>query len=689
MGSDRPVAFVASQVVFLLATWLSFFGALVALRSTAGTRERRPWVTFAFACMCIAAAHTYSSVYQVLIDPRGHVGFSPASVLYGAGALAFTAGLVFVAALSPVPRIIKARRMIDAMGLAVVVFAVVYAAAGLVSRQYPSSLLDEVSDATYIAAGILVVVVALNVIASRTRTRHQWEVVLGVGLGLFGVAVMLTPAWYVFVRSEGVELGEILIGTLFLCSSYVIFLAGIYRFLTPGASSEGMTHPAYEVLSGQRWDTVVTSTILLIAIPILGASAFRTDIDPQHATVNLVAMVLVGAAMVAHTGLDAVYTGRLRRRAGTDPLTGLPDVRSLQGHLAEAITGYGRCDGPVSVIVFDLSDFSRINTLYGREEGDRLMGEVALTLPSVLPSRAVMGRLGSDEFMTILEGSDRAEALVVADRMREALHGLLTSAGLPLTASWGVASCPQDAARSRDLISKAYSAQHWAKTRGRNRLASYDASRMRALDQVARITAAEEHADLALLLAIATASEARHEATRFHSRNVAAMSVLVAEMSGATPDEVRDVEIAALLHDIGKTGVSDEVLMKREPRSRAEEALFREHVRIGERIVAATQVKRVASAVRGHHERWDGRGYPDGLSADEIPRLARIIAVCDAFEGLTSGRPDRRPLSVGAALQELDQNMGASFDPDLVELLIAVSERLPGMRRDEEGSAPQ
>jgi diguanylate cyclase (GGDEF)-like protein len=683
MGPDRPVAFAASQFTFLIATWLAFFGALLAVRATAGIRERGPWVSFAFACFFIAAALTYISIYRVLVDPRGAAGFSPANVLYGVGALAFTVGLVLAVARSPVPRTLKALRVVDAMGIAILVFAAVYAANSLVPRRVPRRLLDEASDATYVAAGILVVIVALNVIASRARRRHRWELVLGAGLGLFGVAVMLAPQLYVYIRIEGAQLGEILIGTTFLCGSYLVFLAGVYRFLATGASSESMARPAADVLAGHRWSSVVTSTVLLVAIPILGVSALRTGIDPQHATVNLIAMALVGAAMVAHTGLDAVYTGRLRRRAGTDPLTGLPDARSLHSRLAEAITGYGRYGDQVSVVVFDLNDFRRINTLYGREEGDRLMVEVARTLPPVLPSRAVLGRLGSDEFMAILEGSDRAEALVIADRVREGLHGLLTSAGLPLTASWGVASCPQDSVRSRDLISKAYSAQHWAKTRGRNRLASYDASRMRALDQVARITAAEEHADLTLLLAIATASEARHETTRFHSRNVAAMSVLVAELTGATAEEVFDVEIAALLHDIGKTGVSDSVLTKREPRSRAEETLFREHVLIGERIVAATQLRRVAPAVRAHHERWDGGGYPDGLSAEEIPRLARIIAVCDAFEGLTSGRPDRRPLSVGAALQELDQNMGVSYDPVMVEALIAVSEKLPGMRRDE------
>jgi len=684
-----PVVLAASQAVFLAAAWLSVAGSVMALRIAGEQRERRMWAALAVACIAVAAGETYLSGYQVFVDVRGPSMLSLSDALFASGAVAFAVGLAFSASVTQASRLVTARRVVDVCGLATVVFSLAYAVIAFVEPA-AGFLVDHLAEAAYAMVGILIVTgTVVEAFASRHLRQPAWKRVLSIALGIFGAAVILSPLWLSFSWTEDVRFQESAVASMFLWAYYLVFVAAFYRSRTSANLAGFGIRTADEVLGGPHWDSVVTSTILLISIPALGVSALWAGIDREHAMVNLVAMGVVGVAMVAHTALDAIYTGRLRRRAGTDPLTGLPDARALQNRLAEAITAFGRYDDPVSVIVFDLTDFARINTLYGRDEGDRLMREVAGVLPSVMPVRAVLGRLGSDEFMAILEGSDRAGALVIAARMRESLHALLTSAGLPLTASWGVASCPQDTKQPRGLVTKAYSAQHWAKTRGRNQLASYDATRMRALDQVARITAAEEQADLALLLAIVTASEARHETTRFHSRNVAAMSVLVAEETGAAQDDVRDVEIAALLHDVGKTGVADQVLMKRAPRSRAEETHFREHVLIGERIVSATQTRRLAPVIRAHHERWDGSGYPDGLSMGEIPRLARIIAVCDAFEGLTSGRPDRRPLSVDAALQELDQNMGIAYDPDVVEALLAVAGSLSVTRQDDEGEVSE
>jgi len=685
-GPSSPVAFAASQVVFLLAAWLSVAGSVMALRTAEGTVERRPWATFAFACVAIAAGETYFSGYQVFIDPLGPAGISASDVLYGIGALALALGLLLVSTLSRMPRVVLARRAADALGLVAVALAAAYAAMRIIVDRPVGTLLDELAEVAYVVMGLAILAtVVFGLAGVRGRRPDTWEIVIGAALTLFGLSVMLVPIGGHFPAFASAPWERVALPISFMCSYYLVFVAGVYRSRGPGVSAAARALVAEEVLAGLRWRDVVISTVLLLAIPALGITAFRASVDAQHATVNFIAMALVGSAMVAHTALDAVYTGRLRRRAGTDPLTGLLDARAVQRRLSGAVTDFARYGDPVSVIVADLNDFARVNTLYGRDEGDRLMREVARVLEADPRPRTTPGRLGSDEFVVVLEGADRAEALLAADRIRAEVHGILTTAGLPLTASWGVATCPQDATSPRSLIMKAYSAQHWAKTRGHNLLASYDPARMRTLDQVARMDAAEEQADLAMLLSIVMASESRHEITRFHSRNVAALSVLVAELLGLAAEEVRDAELAGLLHDIGKIGVSDEVLMKAESLSRVEDAHFREHVVTGERLVAATVLSRVAPAIRAHHERWDGTGYPDRLVGDAIPRLARIIAVCDAFEGLLSGRPGRRPLSLDATLQELDQSMGVGHDPEVVEALISIAESLPGMRREDEG----
>lgn len=685
VGVSNPTTFAASQLVYVAAAWLSVVGSLMALRAARGHLERRPWATFAAACVAIAVGETYFSAYQVFVDPRGPAFISPSDVLFGIGVLTIALGLLFVSTVSRLPRVVLARRAADAFGLIVVAFAAVSGAMWRVTERPSGPLLGDIAKITYVVVGLVILTAAvLGAVGSRHRRPDEWEVVLAAALGIFGAAVMLSPGGFLSDVTSGTPWVGAATATALLCSYYLVFVAGLYRTRAPGVSAAARTYAAEEVLAGPQWRNVVASMVLLLAIPALGITAIHSSVDARHTRANFIAMVLVGSAMVAHTALDAVYTGRLRRRAGTDPLTGLLDARAVQRRLSEAINGFERYGDPVSVIVLDLNEFARVNTLYGRDEGDRLMREVARVLEADPRPRTTPGRLGSDEFVVILEGADRAEALLTANRMRGELHGVLTSAGLPLTASWGVATCPQDATRPRSLIMKAYSAQHWAKTRGHNLLASYDPARMGTLDQVARMDAAEEQADLAMLLSIVMASESRQEATRFHSRNVAALSVLVAEVLGLTPEEVRDAELAGLLHDIGKTGVRDELLTKLEPLSRAEEALFREHVVIGERLVAATGLSRIARTIRAHHERWDGMGYPDRLAGAAIPRLARIVAVCDGFEGRLSGRPGRRPLSLDATLQELDQSMGVGYDPEVVEALISVAASLPGIRREDE-----
>ncbi len=686
-GAGATSAFTASQAVFVIAVWLSVAGVGKAWWSVTDRAERRSWATLFIGCLALAFSETYLSGYQVFVDVAGPSGLAPSRLAGVFGAFALAAGLVSMTVLPESPRLIRARRVVDAAGLTAVVFAIAYALVHHITGASPGELVNTLLSAVYIVTGITVVgAVAFNVVVTRGVRRRGWEWVLVAALGVFGGAVLLAPLWYALVRSEGVLFPEVVLATAFLCAYYLLFVAGVQRArLSDDVTRVAMPH-GVAVLSRPPVASVVTATIMLIAIPVLGAVAVRAPVDSEHAVVNFTVMALVGATMVARTALDAVHNGRLRRRAGTDPLTGVSDQQTFHTRLSDSIRTFERYGEPVSVIVFDLNDFGRINTLYGSSEGDRLLREVTRSMRAVIGKRSTLGRLGGDEFAVLLEGRDQASAAGVAREMREAVHGVLTTAGLPLTAAWGVASCPKDSAGSRDLVKKAYAAQHWAKSHGKDRVVIYDPKLVGALDHVARIATAEERAELSMMLAIAVASEARHETTRFHSRNVAALCVLVAEHLGMSFENVRDVEIAALLHDIGKTGVPDKTLAKREPRSRADEALYRDHVLIGDRIVSSTPLARVAPAIRAHHERWDGKGYPDGLSATDIPVAARIIAVCNSFEGMTSGRPDRGALSHAAALQELDQNMGLAYEPDVVEALIAVIvDSYPETRSDEGG----
>jgi response regulator RpfG family c-di-GMP phosphodiesterase len=173
-----------------------------------------------------------------------------------------------------------------------------------------------------------------------------------------------------------------------------------------------------------------------------------------------------------------------------------------------------------------------------------------------------------------------------------------------------------------------------------------------------------------------TALEARDGYTVEHSKGVVDLSVRVARRLGLSEEEVADVEQAALLHDVGKIGIPDSILNKPGPLDEGEWEQMRQHPAIGERIVASTEgLAHLAPVIRAEHERWDGKGYPDGLKSEEIPLASRIVFACDAFHAMTSDRPYQKSIGVRAALEELERNANAQFCPRTTEALLSVIDR--------------
>ena len=176
--------------------------------------------------------------------------------------------------------------------------------------------------------------------------------------------------------------------------------------------------------------------------------------------------------------------------------------------------------------------------------------------------------------------------------------------------------------------------------------------------------------------ALVAALEARDGYTGEHSRAVVELSAEVARKLGLSEEEVEDVEQAALLHDVGKMGVPDAVLSKPGPLGEAEWKSMKEHPEIGEQMVASIEgLAHLAPVIRAEHERWDGKGYPDGLSGEEIPVASRIVLACDAFDAMISDRPYRKAMRPEEAVKELEKEAGRQFDPRVVQALLEVLKR--------------
>jgi diguanylate cyclase (GGDEF)-like protein len=351
-----------------------------------------------------------------------------------------------------------------------------------------------------------------------------------------------------------------------------------------------------------------------------------------------------------------------------DPLTGLYNRRFLFEALGKELARTERYGGDASLVIFDVDDFKSINDDHGHAVGDQVLREIGRVAESVVRPSDSFARIGGEEFALLLPETAQLDALLIAERLRTALS---RSAILPdrrVTVSGGVASCPHDAVDAEELHRRADAALYWAKRNGKDLCA--------VASEVADVHVGDTERDglLAHLYALVAGIDAQHLHTRDHSENVAAYAVALGQALGLEKERIVKLRRAALLHDVGKVSISRDVLEKPSRLTDDEFEQMKLHAGVGSAMLAHAGLAEEAEWVRHHHERFDGRGYPDGVAGEAIPLEARIIFVADSFEAMTSDRPYRAGMPVEDALAELRRCSGTQFQPEIVATL----ERLVG-----------
>jgi diguanylate cyclase (GGDEF)-like protein len=374
--------------------------------------------------------------------------------------------------------------------------------------------------------------------------------------------------------------------------------------------------------------------------------------------------LLSGLVERAHTAVCEILAHEiLRQQAVTDPLTGLGNRRKLNAELTERLAESAA--QPLVLMLFDLDGFKNYNDTFGHLAGDALLARLGSKLSTAVAPHGTAYRLGGDEFCALLPAPSGAEELhaLVSDAA-----GALAEQGetFSVKASCGAVLVPHEAATA-DYALQLADERMYARKRSRS-------------------TTAQEQAQEVLVRIMHAKQPDLHD----HSTGVARLAMSVGRRLGMNAEELDELRRAAELHDVGKVAIPDAILNKPGALDDTEWEFMRQHTILGERVLSAAPALRpVARIVRSSHERWDGAGYPDGLAGESIPLAARIVAVCDAYEAITSDRCYREARSLDAARAELRRVAGTQFDPSVVEVFLdeleqpeAASAAGPGAEQD-------
>ncbi|HEY5316555.1 MAG TPA: diguanylate cyclase [Solirubrobacteraceae bacterium] len=366
---------------------------------------------------------------------------------------------------------------------------------------------------------------------------------------------------------------------------------------------------------------------------------------------------------------------KLYDAARTDPLTGLLNRRGFRELLDLELERARRSDLAMTVVAGDVDHFKEVNDRAGHQVGDAALQRIARVLESAKRRIDVVSRVGGEEFALILPDTDPGGALLLAERLRCAVLDEFAQDGVPTTISFGIASFRAHGETAASLLRAADDALYAAKESGRNRSVIFNGDFADIAHQGARERDIEGERYAAVMLDLAGTVDLRFSGSARHSETVGRYAEMMARELGLSEQRINRIRLGGLLHDIGKVGVPDSILNKRGRLDAEEYDTIKAHPALGAQILEHPCFADIRPWVAAHHERPDGRGYPRGLSGPQLAIEARILAVADAYEAMTSDRAYRPAIGHGAARSELRRCAGSQFDPDVVDALLAVLDR--------------
>lgn len=430
-------------------------------------------------------------------------------------------------------------------------------------------------------------------------------------------------------------------------------------------------------------------------------------IDDPNAQQNATIYSLIAKYMALVTD-NLQLTERSKEFVNTDNLTLLYNHRGFQEILSKEIQRAETNKQHLSIIMMDINNITKINRELGHAKGDEVIKVVAEKIRQNVREGATAGRYGGDELAIILPKSTSEQAKYMAEYLTYSLSCCFIDGIGPIKVSVGVATYPDCSDDKEKLLILAEQAMYISKAKGyKDGMSAIISSKdfnfwdNVALESYAEVVA-KRHSQLGInfedeliskfhnednmtesriweiATSLAGAIDAKDTYTKGHSTSVSRFSEALARAINLPEKEINRITLGALLHDVGKIGIPENVLRKEGPLSDEEWAIMKQHPDIGVEKVLRPNVslKDLIPIVKYHHERIDGRGYPDGLKGDEIPLAAKIVAIADTYHALTSDRPYRRGMSIEQAISILEEGAGTQWDADLTRTFIQIAPSL-------------